>query len=428
MYYMIHMLQVVDIPGLFYKRANNVDSYLKNISNSPLSLIYKPISYSFKKPHSNTNFNTTKNNHSNISNYPSFKNNSLIKRIHDIERNDQWNFVSMYNTSKDSAISMNDNCSDLQNSIIKSENLFHSFAEQTDSGADVTRSSSSSSAIFISNKYSIPTTLTTMNNKNVKFCISESSLFDNEVPLCETISNFPDKPDKLDNYKLLPSDEKNYEYNSCVSPISSNTLSLKYRKNIHYVQNNTLKSKIIPKRYTKWRKTNSCTFVQKIAMLENCKFMKTRSYPNILKCSEKHSDTSLCNALNKRNKHLSKSHTSIFSKISYFSFCPTFSDNKQDTSNSCYCSPEKTFFKKKYTTLSKFFPMPTKISNSKHSLRNTSVFDGKSNVSSTSHDIKTCTDLKTLKDKSLLAVLISLFFFFRLENITGFGDFLCEVK
>lgn len=404
---------MVDIPGLFYKRANNVDLYLKNISNSPLSLTYKPISCSPNKPHSNTNFNTTKNNHSNISSYSSLKNNSLIKRIHDVEHNGQWNdFVSMYNTNKDFVISMNDNCSDLQNSIIKSENLFHSFAEQTDSGADITRSSNSYSAIFKSNKYSIPTTSTMINNKNVKSCISESSLFDNEVSLCETTLNFPDKPD---NYKLSPPYEKNYEYNPCISPISSNTLSLKYRKNIHYVQNNTSRSKIIPKRYTKWKKTNSCTLVHKIAMLENYKFMKTRSYPNILKCSEKHNDTFLCNALNKRNKHLSKSYTSIFSKISYFSFCPIFSDNKQDISiNSCY-SPEKTRLKKKYTSLSKFFPMPRKILNSKDSLRNTSVFDGKSNVSSTSHDIKTdCTDLKTLKDKSLLAVLtLSLFFLFR---------------
>lgn len=394
-----------------------MDLYLKNISNSPLPSYIKPISCSLCNPNSDTIFNTTKINYSNASSY-SLKNNSLISRIYDVEHNDQWNDLSLYNISKDSAISMNDNCSDLQNSIIKSENLFHSFTEQSDSCADITRSSSSS-AIFMSNKYSIPITSTMINNKNVKFSISESSSCNNEVSLCETILNFPDKSD---DYKLS-SYEKNYEYNSCISPISNNTLSLKYRKNIHYVQNDTSKNKIIPKRYMKWRKTNSCTFVHKIATLEKYKFMKTRSYPNILKRSEEQSNTFLCNGLDERKKPLSKSHTSIFSKISHFSFCPIFFDNKQDSISSCYCPPEKTFFKKKYTSLSKYFP---KISNNKHSLRNTSIFDGKSNnVSSASHDIKTeCTDLKTLKDKSLLMVLI-FFYLFRKYYIRC--NFLCEI-
>lgn len=389
-----------------------MDLYLKNISN-PLSLTHiKPISSSL--PYSNVIFDTTNIDYSNISGYSSLKNNSLISR--DIEHNDQWNdLISIYNISQDSAISMNDNCFNLQNSIIKSGNLLYSFTEQSDSGIDITRSSLSS-AIFMSNKYSIPTTSTMISNKNVKFCISENSLFDNEVSSCETMLNFPDKPD---NYKLSPSYEKNNECNPCISPMSNNALSLKYRKNVHYVQNNTSKTKIIPKRYIKWRKTNSCTFVHKMATLEKYKFMKTRSYPNILKRSEElYSDTFLHNALDERNERLSKSHTSILSKISHFSFCPIFSDNKQDTSTSSY-HPGKTFFKKKYTSLSKSFPMPTKISNSsKHNLRNISTLDGKSNnISSASYDMKTeCTDLKTLKDKSIPVVFIFLFFFCLFEN------------
>lgn len=404
---------MVDIPGLFYKRANNVDFYLKNTSNSPLSLMYiKPIFSSLYNPYSNAAFNTTITDHSNISNfYLLSKNNSLVSRTHDIEYNNQWNDL-VSNISRDSAINIDDNCPDLQHSFIKSESLFHSFTEQSDSGINMTRSSNSSSAIFMSNKYSIPTTSTMMSNKNVKFRTSESSLFDNEISLYETTSSFPDKPDDL---KPSPSYEKNNEY-PCISPISNNALSLKYRKNIHYVQNNTSKAKIIPKRYIKWKKTNSCTFVHKMTTFENYKFIKTRSYPNILKRSEEHySDTFLHNALGEKNKPLSKSHTSILSKISHFSFCPMFSDNKQDISiNSCYYPPEKTLFKKKYTSLSKSFPMPTKISNTKHSLRNASIFDGKSNnVSSAPHDMKTeCTDLKTQKDKLLPVVLIFLFFLF----------------
>lgn len=419
---------MVDIPGLFYKRANNMDLYLKNTSDSPLFLMnIKPISSSLYNPYSNAVFNTTITDYSNISSYSLSKNNSLVSLTHDIEHN-QWNNL-VSNISRDSAISINDNCPDLQHSIIKSGRLFHSFTEQSDSGVDMTRSSNSSSAIFMSNKYSIPTTSTMMSNKNVKFHISESSLFDNEISLCETTSSFPDKPDDL---KPSRSYEKNNEYNPCISPISNNALSLKYRKNIHYVQNNTSKAKIIPKRYIKWRKTNSCTFVHKITMLEKYKFMKTRSYPNILKRSEEHySDTFLHNTLDEKNKHLSKSHTSIFSKIGHFSFCPMFSDNKQDISiNSCYYPPEKILFKKKYTSLSKSFPMPTKISNTKHSLRNTSIFDEKSNnVSSAPHDMKTkCTDLKTQKAKLLPVVLIFLFFFVCLESITKFSNFLYEIK
>jgi len=353
-------------------------------------------------------FKTTKTDHNNISSYPSSKNNSLISCAYDIESNNQWNdLVSIYDISQDSAISMNANA-DLQNSIIKSGNLFHPFIEQSDSGVDITKSSNLSSAISMSNKYSIPTISTTINNKNVKFHISENSLFDNEISLYESMLNFSDKSDNL---KLSLSCEKNND-NPCVSPMSNNALSLKYRKNIHYVQNNTTKTKLIPKRYIKWRKTNSCTFVHKTTV-EKYKFM-TRSYPNILKHNdEQYSDIFLHNALDKK-KHLSKSYTSIFSKLNHFSFCPIFSDNKQDISiSSCYCPPEKILFKKKYISLSKSFPMATKISNIKHSLRNTSVFDGKSNnVLSTQHDMKTeCTDLKTVKDKSISVVLIFLFLF-----------------
>ncbi|XP_025992194.1 protein ECT2 isoform X2 [Solenopsis invicta] len=397
---------VVDIPGLFYKRANNTGLYLKNTSIKSLSLMPpKPISSALYNPYSNAILNTTKSDYS-IASYTSL-NNSLISCTYDVEYNNQWNdFVSIYNVSHDSAISMNDNCSDLQNSIIKSGNLFHSFTEQSDSGVDMTRSSNSSSAIFISNKYSIPTNTSTMiSNKNAKFHIPDSCL-DNEVFFCRTSLNFSDKPDDL---KLSPSYEKNNESNPCISLTSNNTLSLKYCKNIHYIQNNTTKSKIIPKRFIKWRKTNSCTFVPKMATLEKFKFMKTRSHPNILKRSEEqYSDTFLHNVVDDKNKRLSKSHTSIFSKISHFSFCPIFSDTKRDIStDSDDCFHEKTFFKKKNTSLSKSFPVPRKISNTKHSLQNISIFDGKSNnVSSAPHDIKTeCTDLKTQKDKSLFMVV-----------------------
>ncbi|KAG5327589.1 ECT2 protein, partial [Pseudoatta argentina] len=391
---------VVDISGLFYKRAN-VDLYLKNTSNNPPSLTYIKPTPSFY-PYSNAIFNTTKTDYSIISCYPSSKNNSLISYIRDVEYNNQRNdLVSIYDISQDSAISTNDNCLNLQNSIIKSGNLYHSFTEQSDSGIDITRTSNSSSTIFMSNKYSVPTPPTIISNKNVKFYISESSLFDNGVSFCENSSNFADKPDDL-----KPSYEKNNEYNPCLSPTNNSISSLKYRKNIHYVQNNTSKSKI--KRYIKWRKTNSCPFIHKMATLEKYKFIKTRSYPNILKHNEEqYSDTFLHNALGERNKHLSKSHTSFFSKINHFSFCPIFSDSKKDISISSYYYPsEKTLLKKKYTSLSKSFPISTKISNTKHNLQNTSIFDGKSNnVSSAPHDLKTeCTDLKT-QDKSLLVVV-----------------------
>lgn len=392
-----------------------MDLYLKNTSNSPFSLNHKLISSSlYYDPYSNIIFNT-KLDPNNISSY-SLKNNSLISLSYDIEHNDQWNdLVSMYNISQDSAISINDNCFDLQNSILKSGNLLHSFTEQSDSGVDMTKSSNSSSATFMSNKYSIPTTSTMINKKSAKFSISESSLLDNEVSLYETKLHFSDK--SSDNKS--PVYEKNNEYNSCISPTSNNKLSLKYRKNIHYVQNNTSKTKLIPKRYIKWRKTNSCTFIHKIMTREKYKFMKTRSYPSILKHNEEqYSDTFLHSALDERYKRLSKSHTSIFSKISHFSFCPILFDNKRDISiNSCYY-PEKTLFKKKYTSLSKFFPTSTKISNSKYSLQNT--FDGKSNNVSSSNDVKTeCTDLETLKDKSLHVVLVFFFFFFLFGKYTG---------
>lgn len=187
--------------------------------------------------------------------------------------------------------------------------------------------------------------------------------------------------------------------------MSNNALSLKDRKNIHYVQNNTSKTKIIPKRYIEWRKTNSCTLIRKTPTLEKYKFMKMRSFPDILKCKkEQYSDTSL------HNTSGGKKYSSIFSKICHFSFFQMFSDNKKDISSPCY-SPEKTPFKKK--SLFKSFPIPTKISNTKNSLRNTSISDGKCN--NVPHDMKTdCTNSKTQKDKSLLTVLIFLFFFFLL--------------
>ncbi|KAL0123374.1 hypothetical protein PUN28_005721 [Cardiocondyla obscurior] len=390
---------VIDIPGLFYKRANNMDLYLKNTSNSSLSK--SPLSSSLYNIHSDIISDKNLIDYSNLSSNGLSKNNSLISHTYDVDNNQGTDLVSIYNISQDSAINIKDNYVDMQNLFSKTEN-FHSFTEQSDSGVDITTSSNSSSAI-ISSRHLIPTTSTMLSNKNVQFYISEKSLFDNEVSLSEPILNVSDKSDSFKS--LSPCNEKNNESNSCISTMSNNTLSLKNRKNICYIQNNTSQTKIIPRRYVKWKKTNSCSIIHKKATFEKRKFTKTRSYPNILKLNEEqYSDTFLHNALNEKNKHLFKSHTSFFAKISHLSFCSIFSDNKQDTFiSSCYCPPEKTFFKKKYTSLSKSFPIPTKTSNSKRDLQK-ATFDGKSkNISSTSHDMKTdCTNLKTLKDKSLV--------------------------
>lgn len=382
----------------------------------------KPISFSVDNPYLNAVCNTIKTSncdYSNISNIDNAnsvktqdsysKNISSVAHTHDVEHN-IWNDLISSNVSQDSAISMGDHCSDLQNSNIKSSNIFHLF-ELNDSGVDITKSSNLSATFSISNKCSIPATSTMMSNKNVKFNISEDSLLNDEHSLCEIVSNLPAKPNDL---KLSTSYEKNNEHIVCTSPINNNALSLKYHKSIHYIRNNTSKAKITPKRYIKWRKTNSCTSVHKMATHEKYKFMKTYSYPNILKDGqEQYSDTFLYNALDESNKPLSKSRT-IFSKISHFSFCPTFFDNEQDTfANSYYSPPEKILFKKKYTSLSKSFPIPAKISNTKHSSRNTFNFNGKNcDVQSATHDIKTnCTDLKTQKDKAFVVFSFKFFFF-----------------
>lgn len=416
---------MIDVPGSFYKKSNNMKLYLQNSPNhNPLSLIYhKPISSSVYNPYLNAVSNTIKISscdYSNVSSndnansvktqdsYSSSKNSSSVGHItHDVEHNILNDHISS-NVSQDSAISMGDHCSDLQNSNIKSNNIFHPF-ELNDSGVDITKSSNLSAIFSMSNKC-IPATSTMMSNKNVKFNISEDSLLNDEHSLCEIMSNLPAKSNDL---KLSTSYEKNNGNIVCTSPISNNALSLRYHKNIHYIRNNTSRVKITPKRYIKWRKTNSCTSVQKMATQEKYKFIKTYSYPNILKYDqEQYSDTFSYNTLDERNKHLSKSHTSIFSKISNFSFCPTFFDNEQDTfaNSHTYSPPEKILFKKKYTSLSKSFPIPSKLSNTKHSSRNTFNFNGKSGVQSTSHDIKTnCTDLKSEKDKAFVVFLFKFF-------------------
>lgn len=410
---------MIDVPGSFYQKFNNAKLNLKNSFNhNPSSLKYfKPISSSLYNPNLNAVCNTVKTsnyNYNNISinidnanflktqdNCSSSKNIASDAHTHNVEQN-IWNDLISSNVSQGSAISMGDHCSNLQSSNIKSGNIFNSL-ELNDSGVDITKLSNLSATFSISNKCSIPATSTMMSNKNVKFNISEDSLFNDEYSLCENASNLPAKPNDL---KLSTSYEKNNEHIVCTSPISNNALSLKYLKNIHYIQNNTSRAKITPKRYIKWKKTTSCTSVHKMATYEKFKFMKTHSYPNILKCSqEQYNDTFLYNTLNEKNEHLSKLHTSIFSKISHFNFCPTFFDNEQDTfANSYYSPPEKNLFKKKYTSLSKSFPIPTKISNTKHNSRNTFNFNGKScDVQSASHDIKTkCTDLKTQKDKAFV--------------------------
>lgn len=405
---------MVDVPGSLHGKFNTKLSDFKNSSKqSPSSLMYfKPVSSSFDNSNLNAMFKGTKaitrdDNISRIDSTNSVKTQDSFssKNMSCISQTiDTWSDLISNNISKDSAVSMNDNSSDLQNSIVKSSSIFHPFAEQNDSGVDIIRSSNLSGTFF-SDKCSIPITSTLISRKNMKTNNSNSSLFNNECEITMTLSAQSDD--------LKSSHEKNNLHS--VSPKSNNTLSLKYRKNIHYIQNNTSMIKITPKRYVKWRKTCSCTSVHKMAKVEKYKFMKTCSSPNILRnCEEQYSDTFLHNMLDERNKHLSKSHTSIFSKISQFSFCPVLAENEQDTSiNSYYSPPEKTLFKKKYTSLSKSFPTtPTKISNTKHSLRTTFTPNGKQcNVSSTSHDMRNdCTDLKTQEDKPLLVVLYFIFF------------------
>lgn len=414
---------MVDIPGSYYKKSN-AKLYLKNSSShNPSSLMYlKSISSSLYNPNLNTISNIMKTDNcdnstisSNIDDtnsiktqdsYSSSKNISSIVHTHDVKHN-IWNDIVSSNISQDSAISMGDHCSE-QNSNIKSGNIFHPF-ELNDSDVDITKSSNLSTTFSMSNKCSIPATSTMISNKNIKFNISGDSLLNDEHSLCENVPNLAAKPNDL---KMSTSYEKNNEHIVCTST-NNNILSLKYHKNIHYIRNNTSKTKITPKRYIKWRKTNSCTSVHKMTTHEKYKFMKTNSYPNILKHGqEQYSDTSLYNALDEKKKHLSKSHTSFFSKISHFTFCPTFFDNEQDTS--AKSPPEKNLFKEKYTSLSKSLPISTKISNTKHNSRNTYNFNGKScGVQSASHDIKTkYTDFKTQKDKEFVVFNLNFSFFF----------------
>lgn len=397
---------------------------------------FNPVPFAPYNPYLNPTLNATKtrickyNNVSNIdgansaetqNSYSLSKSTSSISQMVDAENN-KW--TDPNNVNQDSVVSIGHNYIDLQSSIIKSGNLFHHFAEQSDSGIDISKSSNSSSArYFISSKCSSPTTSTMISDKKIKFSISENSLFSDEYSQCETASNVSTKFNASKSFK---SSEKNNVHNISISP-NNNACSLKYRKNIHYIQNNTsiIKKTTTPKRYVKWRKTNSCTSVHKMATIEKYKFMRTRSYPDILKCEEQYSDTFLHNAADERNRQLSKSRISIFSKISHFSFCPTFLGNKQDISTSdSYClPPEKTLFKKKYTSLSNSFPIPTNISNTKHSSRSIFTSNEKScNITTASHDTKTdCTDLKTQETKSLFVVLLLLSFRFT-GNYIGCGD------
>lgn len=333
--------------------------------------------------------------------------------------NSKWvDFISN-NINQDSAIhaGINDNCPDLQNPFIKSDNVHHHFVEQSDSGTDVNKLSNISDALSMSDKCS-SSTLTMISDKKIKFSISESSLFSSNRSLSEITSNFPIKSDDL---KFSKSFEKNNAHNVSMPAMNNNALSLKYRKNIHYIQNNTLITKriVTPKRYVKWRKTNSCTSVHKMATFEKYKLMKTRSYPNVLKhYEEQYSDTFLHNASGKKTKYLSKSYTSIFSKISNFSFCSTFPAIKQDIFNdSYYPPPDKIMFKKKYISLSKSFPIPTKTSNTKRNSRNAFAPNGKNyNAAPASDDTKIdSTDLRT-QDKSLLAVSL---LYFCVQGIIG---------
>jgi len=391
------MLQVVDVDGPFYKKSSNTEpSHLKNLSINPFSSSYlKSISPSLYNPYSNAtrllsdaikadacnrdsmpNVEKLEDGHSSLKNTPSV--------LRSFEERDVRSDRLSNNASHDSAVSTNDGNSCLQNSIIKSDNMFHIFAEQSDSGIDINRSSNLSDAYSL-NKCSIPTTSTLLSKKSMKLSISKSSLFSSEQSLCEIAPSFPAKCSDLKS--CFTSYEKNDTHTVSLSPLNNSTLSLKYRKNIHYIQNNT--NKINPKRYVKWRKASSCTSVHKMATVEKYKFLKTRSFPNISKhCEEQYSDTFLQNALGDRVfKCLSDSHASIFSKLGYFSLCP-FPGNEHDSFVNPYCLlPEKTIFKKKYASLSKSLPLPS----------NGKIY----NVRSVKTDL---TDLKTRKDQSSRAV------------------------
>ncbi|XP_019699672.1 protein ECT2 isoform X3 [Harpegnathos saltator] len=418
---------VIDVPGPFYKKSNMINklSYLKyQPSLNPLFLTrFKPVPSPLYNPYSNSFFIPikTRAKYNGISSnenadfvetqkhYFSSKSISFISQMLDVDTsqyNSQWSDL-IPNNNQDSTFhaSMDNYCPDLQNSIIKSGNMLHHFVEQNDSGIDINKSSNLSDVFTLSDKCS--NSILTINDNKIKFNISENSLFSSNHSLYEITSNFPIKSDDLKSPKSF---EKNNVHNISISSMNNNAMSLKYRKNIHYIQNNTSMTKriITPKRYVKWRKTSSCTSVHKMATFEKYKFMKTRSYPNILKhYDEQYSDTFVHNTLGEKSKYLSKSYTSIFSKISHFSFCTIFPVDKQDISNnSYYPPPEKTMFKKKYTSLSKSFPVPTKISNAKYNSRNTFIPNGKNcNAAPTSDDTKIdCTDLRT-QDKSLLAVV-----------------------
>lgn len=327
----------------------------------------------------------------------------------DLEHNTYSDLISN-NVSKDSAVGgMDDNYCDLQTSVIKSGHIFHHFAEQSDSGLDLTKSSNLS-AFSTFGKCSIPTTSTMISNKNVKFHISDSSLFDNEYSQYDIASHFSIITDDL---KPSVSSEKNNLHDVCTSSINNKSVSLKYRKNVHYIQNNTSKNKIIPKRYIKWKKANSCTSVHKMAKLEKCKFLKVRSFPNIRKHrEEQYSDVILHNASRgERLKHSSESHISNFSEDPSR---PILSDNEQDIFINSYCSPAKnTLFKKKCTFLSKSFPaLSTQTATAKHELKSTFISNGKTyNLPFISHNTKTLhEDLKVQEDKSLSTVLYANFF------------------
>ncbi|XP_032670803.1 protein ECT2-like isoform X3 [Odontomachus brunneus] len=415
---------VVDVAGHFYKKSNNIIdklSYLKTPSSlRPLFLTYyKPISSPLYNPCSNSLFIPikTRTKYNDISGNGSIdfietqdcyflsKSISFMLQMLDVD-NSKWTDLIPNNNNQDSAIhaSMNDNCPDLQNPLIKSDNMHYHFVEQSDSGIDINKLSNISDAFSMSDKCS---TLTMISDKKIKFSISKSSLFSSNRSLSKVTSNFPIKSDDL---KVSKSFEKNNAHNVSIPTMNNNALSLKYRKNIHYIQNNTSVTKriVTPKQYIKWRKTNSYTSVHKMATFEKYKFMKTRSYPNILKhYEEQYSDTFLYNASGEKTKYLSKSYTSIFSKITNFSFCSTFPATKQDIFNdSYYPSPEKIMFKKKYTSLSKSFPISIKTLNTKRNLRNAFASNGKNyNAAPASDDTKIdSTDLRT-QDKSLLAVV-----------------------
>lgn len=328
--------------------------------------------------------------------------------------NSKWADLTPNNITHDSAThaDMHDNCPDMQNSTIKSDNMLHHFVEQSDYSIDINKSFNLSDAFSASGKCSNSTS--TICDKKIKFSISESSLFSSNHSLREFMLNFSSKSANL---KFPKSFEKNNAHNMSIPPMNNNALFLKYRKNIHYIQNNTSTKRIsTPKRYIKWR-TNSCTSDHKTTTPEKYKFMKTRSYPNISKhCEKQYGDTFLQSASSGRKKYLSKSYTSIFSKTGHLSICSTFRTgnkqaSKQDVFNdSYYPPPEKTMFKRKYTSLSKSFPIPTKISNIKHSSRNTFTPNGKRyNVTPASDDTKIdCTDLRA-HDESLLGVLLFYF-------------------